>query len=183
MEKKISLHQLSGSKQLWTREKARELRQEIDKALASSGPGDAVVLDIEGIEVFDYSFANELFGKTILSLTHEYKSRFFIVESLSNYTRENLDKALESLNMIMIERKQGNLTLIGKVHPADNQTFDLIKNSTKPVTATELKDKLHINLTAVNERLSKLVQFGVVMRETGISGAGRQHYVYSGPKL
>lgn len=183
MEKRLGLLKLGGSKQLWTREKARELRNDIDKTLASLEQSDALVLDIQGVEVFDYSFANELFGKTILSLTNEFKNRFFIVENLTDYTRENLDKALESLNMIMIERRKGALQLIGKVHPADSQTFDLIKHSQKPVTAIELKDKLNINLTAVNERLSKLVQYGVIMRETGISGAGRQQYVYSGPKL
>jgi response regulator of citrate/malate metabolism len=183
MEKRLGLLKLGGSKQLWTREKARELRKDIDKTLAGLEPGDALVLDIQGVEVFDYSFANELFGKTILSLANEYKNRFFIVENLSDYTRENLDKALESLNMIMIERKKGNLQLIGKVHPADSQTFDLIKHSSKPVTAIELKDKLNINLTAVNERLTKLTEYGVVSRETGVSGAGRQQYIYSGPKL
>ena len=136
-----------------------------------------------GVEVFDYSFANELFGKTIISLANEYKNRFFIVENLSSYTRENLDRALETLNMIMIEHKNNKLELIGKVHPADSQTFNLIKGSTKPVTAIELKDKLNINLTAVNERLTKLTEQGVVMRDNGVSGAGRQQYIYSGPKL
>ena len=179
MEKRLGLLKLGGSKQLWTREKARELRKDIDKTLEGLEPGGALVLDIQGVEVFDYSFANELFGKTILSLANEYKNRFFIVENLSDYTRENLDKALESLNMIMIERKKGNLQLIGKIHPADSQTFDLIKDSPKPVTAIELKDKLGINLTAVNERLSKLTEQGVLRREQGVSEAGRQKYIYS----
>jgi hypothetical protein len=183
MNKRIELLKLGGSKQLWTREKAREIRNELDKTLSSLEQGGALVLDIKGVEVFDYSFANELFGKTIISLANEYKNRFFIVENLSDYTRENLDKALESLNMIMIERKNGKLELIGKVHPADSQTFNLIKESSKPITAIELKDKLNINLTAVNERLTKLTEQGVVMRDTGVSGAGRQQYIYSGPKL
>jgi response regulator of citrate/malate metabolism len=182
MEKKLSLHKLSGSAHLWTREKAKALRKDIDKTLEGLAAGDSLVLDLGGIEVFDYSFANELFGKTILSLSKEYANRFFIVENLNEYTRENLDKALETLNLIMIERKKGTLQLIGKVHPADSQTFDVIKESSKPVTAIELKEKLGINLTAVNERLNKLTEMTLVMRETSVSQAGRQQYMYMAPK-
>lgn len=182
MEKKLSLYKLSGSKQLWTREKARGLRKDIDQTLESLAPGDSLVIDIDGVEVFDYSFANELFGKTIISIAKEYPNRFFIVENLNDYTRENLDKALESLGMIMIEKKNNHLHLIGKVHPADSQTFALISESPKPVIATELKDKLGINLTAVNERLSKLAEMGLVKRETAVSQSGRQQYIYSAPK-
>ena len=64
-----------------------------------------VVIDAKGVEVFDYSFANELFGKTLLSLSNEYSGRFVIVENLTTYTTENLTKALEGLNLAMIQAK------------------------------------------------------------------------------
>ena len=80
-------------------------------------------IDAKGVEVFDYSFANELFGKTILSLPNEYPGRFFLVENLTTYTHENLGKALESLSLMMIERKGKKMQLIGKVHPADLESF------------------------------------------------------------
>lgn len=182
MEKKISLLKLSGSSHLWVRERAKELRKDIEKELEALSPGDTLIIDLDGIEVFDYSFANELFGKTILSMSKEYANRFFIVENLNDYTRENLDKALDTLNLIMIERKDNHLQLIGKVHPADRQTFSLIEESSKPLTAIELKDKLGINLTAVNERLNKLTEMALVRRETSVSQAGRQQYTYMGPK-
>jgi hypothetical protein len=182
MEKKLSLHKLAGSAQLWTREKAKALRKDIDKAFESMAPGEVLVLDLAGIEVFDYSFANELFGKTILSIPREYPNRLFIVENLNDYTRENLDKALETLNLIMIERHKGELRLIGKVHPADSQTFALIFKSSKPVTALELKEKMDTTLNAMNERLAKLTELGLVVRETSVSSAGRQQYTYKVPK-
>jgi hypothetical protein len=43
--------------------------------------GDVMVIDAQGVEVFDYSFANELFGKTLLSLAAEHPGRFLVVET------------------------------------------------------------------------------------------------------
>lgn len=177
MEKRVKLAEYG--KQLWTRERAGEIRASVNDALDTMEGGDVLVIDTDGVEVFDYSFANELFGKTLLSLTGEYPGRFVIVENLTKYTRENLSKALESLGLAMIERKGGKLDLIGKIHPTDKETFSFIARAAEKVTASSLKDKLGINLTAVNERLAKLSGLALVRRETGVSTAGRQQYLYS----
>jgi hypothetical protein len=177
MEKRLLL--ANHGKQLWTRERAREIRTELIKMLENLQPGDMGVIDCKGVEVFDYSFANELFGKTLLSLSKEYPDRFLVVENLTKYTRENLSKALESLGLIMIERKANKLDLLGRVHPADLETFKVIAGSREPMAAVVLKKKLGINLTAVNERLSKLTSLALIRRQMGVSGAGRQQYLYS----
>ena len=178
MEYKLTLKNYGGA-QLWTRDRAREARTEITKILDKSEAGDVAIIDTKGVEVFDYSYANELFGKTLLSLPHEYPGRFLIVENLTTYTRENLSKALEALNLAMIERKGNKIELIGKVHPTDIVTFNAIAKAKEPVSASVLKDQLDINLTAMNERLSKLTNMGLTRREKGASIAGREQYLYS----
>src|SRR5438034_7905440 len=110
-------------KHLWTRDNAREIRVALSEQLEALGVGDVLVIDAQNVEVFDYSFANELFGKTILGLPREHPGRFVIVEHLTDYTRENLTKALEGMGLAMIERRDAGLRLIGKVHPADEKTF------------------------------------------------------------
>ncbi len=177
MEKRLNL--VEYGKQLWTRDLAITIRGEVEKTLADIAPGDAVVIDAKDVEVFDYSFANELFGKTILRLPNEYPEKFFIVENLSRYTRENLEKALSSLGLVMIEKKGGELKLIGKIHPNDQETFDAVVSAKEPITAIMLKDKLKMNLNAVNERLTKLTGLSLVRRKTGVSSAGREQYEYS----
>jgi len=177
MEERIQLGQYGP--QLWTRERAREIRNAVAKTLESLGPGDVLIMDAKGVEVFDYSFANELFGKTLLSLPHEYPGRFFIVENLTKYTRENLSKALEGMGLMMIEKKEKKLNLLGKVNPIDEQTFLAIARPKKPMTATELKEELNINLNAANERLSKLTSLGLARRQNSVSAAGREQYEYS----
>jgi hypothetical protein len=164
--------------QLWTREKAKQIRVELINVLETLGSGDVLAIDAAGVEVFDFSFANELFGKTLLTLGAEYPGRFVIVENLTEYTQENLGKALESLSLTMIERKKGKLGLLGKVHPTDKQTFAVIASAGEAVSAGALSKKLEVNLTAMNERLSKLTSLSVVRREKGSSASGREQYVY-----
>lgn len=139
--------------------------------------GDALVMDLAGVEAFDFSFAEELFGKTLRTLGAEYPGRFVIVENLTEYTRENLSKALESMNLAMIERIDGKLELLGKVHPADRETFEALITG-DAASAAGLSSKLDVNLTAMNERLSKLTGLGLVRREKGSSASGREQYVY-----
>lgn len=177
MEKILNL--VKYGKQLWTRERAKEIRTSLEGLFETLPPGGSLIIDTKGVEVFDYSFANELFGKTLLGLPREYPERFLIIENLTEYTRENLSKALESLGLVIIERKGSKLNLIGKVHPADLETFSIIAKAKKPITAVDLKDILGINLTAVNERLSKLTGLGLIRRSMGVSQSGRQQYLYS----
>jgi hypothetical protein len=179
MEKRLALNKYGNGKHLWTRDLARDVRGELNRLLDKSGSGDLVVIDATGVEVFDFSFANELFGKSALSLPNEYPDRFLLVENLEPYARENLIKGLESLGIAMIERINGNLNIIGKIHSAYSETFMMIAKAKEPVTASEIKDKMNINLTAANERLSKLTSLALVRRERGISGAGREQYIYS----
>jgi len=174
-----TLHLGKYGEHLWTRDRARAIHADLMQLLRVSAEGDSVVIDAKGVEVFDYSFANELFGKTLMSLPNEYPGRFVIIENLTTYTAENLTKALESLSLAMIHRKGKRLELIGKVHPSDLETFAAITNAKAPATAVALKDQLAVNLTAMNERLSKLVGLGVIRRQKAVSPAGREQYEYT----
>jgi len=176
MEKRLLLKEYGV--QLWTRELAKEVRSQLVVLLDQLEPGDTAVIDAAGVQVFDYSFANELFGKTLLSLPYEYPGRFLIVENLSPYVRLNLTKALESLGLAIIERTGGELKLLGKVHPADEATFAEVAKSREPLTAAVLRDRLGANLNAINERLTKLTNLALVRRERGVSPAGRELYLY-----
>ena len=176
MQKRFSLKQYGS--QLWTREKARQIRSRLGDTLEDLRAGDVLVIDAKGVEAFDFSFANELFGKTLSTLGVEYPGRFIIVESLSECARENLNQALEASNLLMIEREESGLHLLGKVHPADEATFSSMIKAGEAVSASTLSRRLEVNLTAMNERLSKLASLGVVRRERGSSASGREQYVY-----
>lgn len=168
-------------RQLWTRTVARKARERLVAVLDQAAVGDTVIIDLARVEVFDYSFANEFFGKTLLALPKDFPGRFLVVEHLDTYTRENLQKALESIDLSMIERTRMGLSLIGKVHPVDQQTFDAVIQAGRRVTAASLKVRLGINPTAANERLAKLAGLGILRRERSVSAAGREQYEYVAP--
>jgi len=176
MEKHFSLGRHGAH--LWTREKARLIRSQVAGVLETLETGDVLAIDGTGVEVFDFSFANELFGRTLSTLATEYPGRFLIVDNLTEYASENLSKALESTNQMMIERRKGKFVLLGKVHPVDEDTFSEILRAGQAVSAGALSKKLEVNLTAMNERLSKLVSQGLLRREKGSSASGREQYVY-----
>ena len=179
MEERLFLAEF-GTK-LWTREYAKEVKFHLIKLLDKLDVGKAVVLDAEGVEVWDVSFPGELIVKTVLNMARDYPGRFLIIENLSPYARENLIAALNRDGAVIIERKGRKLQLIGKVHPADQSTFDAVVEAKGPSTAAALKERLKVNLTAMNERLSKLTSLGLIRREKSVSVAGREQYEYWAP--
>ena len=78
----------------------------------------------------------------------------------------------------MIERREDKLGLLGKVHPTDEATFEGILGAGEAVSARALSRMLDVNLTAMNERLSKLSSLGILRREKSSSASGRGQYVY-----
>ena len=177
MEDRVRL--VEHGKHLWTRKRAAKIRTEVEARLRELEAGSVLVLDLEGVEVFDYSFANELFGKILINVKTNYPGLFVVFENLEAYARENLEHALKSLRLAAIERRDGTLSLIGKLHLADRATFEAIPVSQSgTVTAAELAKKLSTSTTAMNERLSKLTRLGLVRRTTGVSEAGRERFEY-----
>jgi len=140
--------------QLWTRETARPIRSRLGDILETMREGDVLAIDASGVDIFDFSFASELFGKALSRLGADYPGRFVIAEGLTESAHENLNQALEASNQIMIERQGSELRLIGKVHQLD------------------------VSPTAMNERLSKLNSLGVIRREKSSSASGREQFVY-----
>lgn len=181
MNERFSLFHESGRMpNLWTRSKGTEIRQKLLGFINSSRPGDTIIIDLQGIEVFDISFASELFGRTILSMPMQFPDRYIVVTNLSEFTRENLVASLEKIQLAIVEYKpSGELELLGKYHQVDQETFAVINTLSEPVTAVDLKDRLGIKLQAMNERLNKLVDLRVVRREKSVSAVGREQYIYS----
>lgn len=176
MEQRLALKEYGAH--LWTRDCAKAIRIKVVELLDTLSAGDVLVLDVSGVEVFDFSFANELFGKTVLSLATEYPGRFVVAEGLNEYTKENLVKALESMNITMIERRGRKPNLLGKTNLLDEATFAAIVATKEAVTANALREKLNLNLNAMNERLTKLTSMGLVRRERSVSTAGREQFEY-----
>lgn len=176
----FSLIQANGNEPyLWTRESGDGVRKKLFEVLGHTRSGDVVVVDFDGIKAFDYSFANELFGKTLPRMPIDFPDQFIAVTNLNEYTRENFINAISNLPLVVVEKKLGGgLALLGKVHPVDKVTFETICESSHPLTSIELAKHLDVKIQAMNERLSKLVDMRVIRRSQSLSQAGREQYEY-----
>lgn len=180
MDEKFDLFKEGGNNStLWTRKEGKALREKLFNYLDSLQTKDALVIDISSIKAFDFSFANEFFGKLILEFPTDHSDTLIFIEGLSEHTREDLNQALESLDLMMVERVDGKLALIGKVSEIHKKTYEAIIEEEQPLASIQLKDKLGIKLTAANERLSKLVDKRVIRRTVSVSEAGREQFLYA----
>ena len=181
MNKRFSVFEAGGrSAQLWTRPKGAAIRENLFELISSCQFGDVIILDMQGIEVFDISFASEFVGKAVLFLPRQFPDRYLVVENLTEFAKENLVSALEKLDLSIVEcQSDGKREIIGKFHLVDQDTFKVISSSKDPVTAFELKEKLGVSIQAMNERLNKLVELQVIRRSKSTSLAGREQFVYS----
>jgi DNA-binding MarR family transcriptional regulator len=162
----------------WTRESAVPFREAIEHELEALETGRALVVDAQRVEVFDVSFAAEVFGRTLLMLPRLYPGRFLAVEHLKPSARENLLVTLERMNLPLIELVDGHIRLLGRFHPTDLETISALERFETPVAATELATELGLSINATNERLGKLVSLALVDRERVKSPAGREQFVY-----
>lgn len=177
MDEKFRLKEF-GTK-FWTRPLGAKIRGVLEEKLKKLPEGGVIIIDLDGIEVFDVSFAAEFFVKTALGLQSVYKGRFVVIEHLEEHCRETLVVKLEKENLMMIERVDNKLRLIGKAHFNYQETLDAIASANKPVPSSELSESLGVNLNAMNERLKKLTNLGLIKREEGVSKAGREEFLYS----
>ena len=103
---------------LWGRSMGREIRADIEVALEKLSPGEVLGIDLEDIEVMDFSFASEVFGKLISRLPTEYRGRYLVLLNVDDYVEENLDAALNSLELAVLILRDGNWKIIGKFSEA-----------------------------------------------------------------
>lgn len=164
--------------QLWLRERGKAARAEVEAVLDETAPGDTVVIDMTGVEVFDFSFAGEFFGRLIQRLPTEYPGRFLLISNIGEWARLNLGASLDGLDLAAIVREDQGFVLAGKVAETDRVTFAALVTAGGQATAPQLADELGIGLTAMNERLTKLVRAGLVQRQ---DAPGRTRFTYTSP--
>lgn len=182
--RKITEYQLrdrAGRSKLWGHELGRRLRSEVEGELDALPQGGVEVIQLKGIDVFDFSFASELFGRLYASLATAYVGRAVVLANPSEYVKVNLDAALKSLDQLALV-KQGakGWDVIGKVADTDRETLEALA-SKKRATAPELAEALNIKLTACNQRLRKLSEAGAILRARFTSASGGEQYLYSWP--
>lgn len=165
-------------RQLWGRELGKKARQQIEDLLERVSQGQFLVIELAGVEVMDFSFASEVFGKLIGQLSTSYPDRGILLANPDEYVSTNLDAALNALNMIgLTTTGQESWKLIGKALVPDIETMKAVHRH-KQLTANDLANELDLKPTTAIQRLKKLADFGVIVSLKEAGTAGREQSVY-----
>ena len=169
------------------RPQGRRVQESLDARLRALPPGGVLIVDFDGVEMMDYSFADEALG-TIYSrmAAKEYPDRHLVLEALL----ENIEVALnrrEVAALVLAENSAKNGVLVSRdawriVGELPGHLVDTLRAVMEKgqVTVRELAAMLGLDsATACNNRIAKLYQLHLVKREATVVPEGGRQYSYS----
>lgn len=168
---------------LGIRQQGKQAQQEIEKEIHAMSYGEKLLLDLDGINVIGYSFADEAIALTIQRLTsREYGNKFVLIKCSNNDILEALEVALERRKLaVLVVRNQKdstgkNWTCLGMKKDHLLRTLEVIIKH-KKVKTGELSKILSIELTNCNNRATELYRLGLIEREKVNDPTGGIYYI------
>ena len=171
-----------GGKLMVTRRTGRAVREALGEALEELPKGGVLYADTRGVELMDYSFADEALGILASRVAGgEYGERRLVLVEEERDLLENVEASLRqrSLAMIRVPKVGGEPDIIGELpeHLAD--TLGAIYDAGS-ISNAALAAKLGLNHTACNNRATRLAKLGLIHRRTETAAPGGRQYTYEG---
>lgn len=167
-----------GSGFLATRDRGREVREDIEQALRRLSPGETLILDFSDIDAITVSFGDECVAKLLLARNAgDFIDRGIVAEELSEDVHEALDVVLDRRKLALISpRPGGDLVILGD--PGWLEVTLRAALRLQSFRAADLADALGITAQAANNRLRLLVASGAVTRERIVPEGGGKEFAY-----
>jgi hypothetical protein len=169
-----------GGKLMVTRSTGRAVREALEGTLAALPKGGTLYVDTRGVELMDYSFADEALGiLASRAASGEYGDRHMVLVEEDRDLLENVEASLRqrSLAMIRVDEIGGEPSIVGEVPDHLVATLQAIYDVGSITNAT-LAAKLGLNHTACNNRASRLVKLGLIHRHIETAAPGGRQYTY-----
>ena len=169
-----------GGKLMVTRRTGRAVRAALEEALMDLPKGGTLYVDTRGVELMDYSFADEALGILASRVASgEYGERHLVLVEEDRDLLENVEASLmqRSLAMIRVDEVGAEPAIVGKVPDHLVDTLQAIYDAGS-ITNTALAAKLGLNNTACNNRATRLVKLGLIHRRTETAAPGGRQYTY-----
>lgn len=169
-----------GGKLMVTRRAGRVIREELGETLEALPRGGVLYVDIRGVDMMDYSFADEAIGILVSRVANgEYGERHLVLVEEDRDLLENVEASLlqRGLAMLRVDEVGAEPFVVGGIpdHLAD--TLREIQDAGS-VTNADLAKKLGLNHTACNNRATKLAKLGLIHRHTETAAPGGRQYTY-----
>jgi hypothetical protein len=171
-----------GGKLMVTRGTGRRVREVLGEVLEGL-PGDGVLyVDTRGVELMDYSFADEALGILVSRVAAgEYGDRHVALVEEDRELLENIEASLRQrgLAMIRVDEPGVDPKIVGEVSEHLLETLRVIYEA-GAITNADLAERLGINHTACNNRATKLFKLGLIHRRKNTAAPGGRQYSYEG---
>jgi hypothetical protein len=163
---------------LATRERGRQVREDVEIRLAQVPAGESLVLDFTGVEGITVSFGDESVARLVLArASGDFADRGLVIVGDNQDVRETLETVLARRKVaafaIDSDRKPQILGEVGWLPQTLRVALEL-----HSFRATDLAERLHITPQAANNRLRMLVASGAVARERVVPEGGGKEFGY-----
>src|SRR5919112_1735813 len=170
----------SGGKLMVTRATGRRVREALGEVLEGLPADGVLYVDTRGVELMDYSFADEALGILVSRVAAgEYGERHVALVEVERDLLENIEASLRqrSLAMIRVDEVGGNPEILGEVPEHLVDTLRAIYDAGS-ITNVNLATKLGLNHTACNNRATRLLKLGLIHRSKNTAAPGGRQYSY-----
>jgi len=169
-----------GGKLMVTRGTGRAVREALAEALEALPKGGVLYVDTRGVELMDYSFADEALGVLVSRVAGgEYGERYLVLIEEDRDLLENVEASLRqrSLAITRVDEVGGEPSIVGDLpsHLADTLRAIMDAGS---ITNADLAKKLDLNHTACNNRATRLSKLGLIHRKIETAAPGGRQYSY-----
>lgn len=169
-----------GGKLMVTRSTGRAVREALGEALEGLPKDGTLYVDTRGVELMDYSFADEAIGVLVSRVAGgEYGDRRLVLVEEDRDMLENIEASLRqrSLAMIRVDEVGGEPGIVGTVPDHLVDTLEEIRTAGS-ITNADLAKKLGVNHTACNNRATRLAKLGLIHRKVETAAPGGRQYTY-----
>ena len=171
-----------GGKLMVTRSTGRAVREALEEALAALPEDGTLYVDTRGVELMDYSFADEALGILVSrAAAGEYGEKGVVLVEGDRELLENIEASLRQrgLAMIRVDEPGASPQLVGEVPEHLVETLQTIQDAGS-ITNADLAAKLGLNHTACNNRATRLFKLGLIHRHKNTAAPGGRQYSYEG---
>src|SRR5919112_2841419 len=156
----------SGGKLMVTRATGRRVREALGEVLEGLPSDGVLYVDTRGVELMDYSFADEALGILVSRVAAGgYGDRDVALVEEDRELLENIEASLRQrgLAMIRVDEPGGAPKIVGEVSEHLIDTLRVIYEAGS-ITNADLAARLGLNHTACNNRATKLFKLGLIQR-------------------
>ena len=166
---------------LVTRKLGERVRQEIASQLHGGNEPESIILDCSGLQIMDYSCADELVARLAIEMQNRlYGDRFLLLDSLDATIHENIEVALKQRSIAvqcLIQQGRPVLQLLGELRPYLESALTML-NERRELTARDLADSEGLAINTASNRLTELAKNGLAYRRSDSVATGGKQFQY-----